>query len=165
MSQRRILKPSKIEYVSHAVNFCDGCGHGCLYPCYARMMKRTPYHAWRHEPKPVSDAPELLRDQLTRIRKRPTEILVSSSHDAYQPNGDIPTRQVLEVLAEAEMPVWVLTKGCHPLPCGGGLLPVRDFDLLQGPGCRFGVTITPKTRPCVSGGSQMHLPSTTASWH
>jgi len=65
---------------------------------------------------------------------------VSSSHDAYQPLDGLPTRQVLEILAERSLPVWILTKGCHRVD--GGLLPVRDFDLLRGEGCRFGVSIT-----------------------
>lgn len=134
MTQQRILKPSKIEYVSHAVNYCNGCAHGCLYPCYARIMKRIPYHDWRHNPQPVFNAADLLRSELERLKKPPTEILVSNTHDPYQPQNSLPTRQVLEVLAEAEMPAWVLTKG--------GLRAIGDLDLLQRPEARFGVSIT-----------------------
>lgn len=134
MTQRRILKKSKIEYVSHCANYCDGCAHGCLYPCYARLMKRISCHEWRHNPQAVFNAADLLQSELQRLRKPPTEILVSSSHDPYQPQNSLPTRQILEVLAEAEMPVWVLTKG--------GLRAIHDLDLLQRPRAKFGVSIT-----------------------
>lgn len=133
MSKRRILIKSKIEYVSHAVNFCVGCAHGCMYPCYARKMQRKAYHDWLCA-RPVPDAPEILRDEIVRLKEPPTEILVSSSHDAYQPQDGLPTRQILEVLAEAEMPAWILTKG--------GLRAINDLDLLQRPGAWFGVSIT-----------------------
>jgi len=81
-----------------------------------------------------------LEADLDRLKGKPAAILVSSSHDAYQPDDGLPTREVLEILAGRGLPVWVLTKGCHKVD--GGLLLVRDFDLLQGEGCRFGVTIT-----------------------
>jgi len=137
-SRKHILIPSKIEYVSHAANFAVGCAHGCRY-CYMRRMKRTAYPEWR-EARAVPFATALLEADLDRLKEKPQAILVSSSHDAYQPGDGLPTRQVLEILVGRGLPVWVLTKGCHRV--NGGLLPVRDFDLLQGEGCRFGVSIT-----------------------
>lgn len=134
MARRHVLIKSKIEYVSHAVNFCRGCAHGCLYPCYSRVMQRVDYHDWRRNPQPCANAAEILQADLERLKEMPAEVLVSSSHDPYQPTDGLPTREVLEVLADAEMPAWVLTKG--------GLRAINDLDLLQRPGAKFGVTIT-----------------------
>lgn len=130
MTRQHVLIKSKIPYASHAANFATGCIHACKY-CY---MGRRP------DARPVSFATALLEADLGRLKEKPQAILVSSSHDAYQPDDGLPTRQVLEILAQRGLPAWVLTKGCHRV--NGGLLPVRDFDLLQGPGCRFGVSIT-----------------------
>lgn len=137
-SRRHVLIPSKIEYVSHAANFAVGCAHGCRY-CYMQRMKRVAYPEWC-DARAVPFAAALLEADLGKLKEKPTEVLVSSSHDAYQPGDGLPTRQILEILINHGLPVWVLTKGCHKVD--GGLLPVRDFDLLRVPGCRFGVSIT-----------------------
>jgi DNA repair photolyase len=137
-SRKHILIRSKIPYVSHAANFAVGCAHACRY-CYMQRLSRVDRARWR-ECRPVPFATALLEADLVKLKIEPTEVLVSSSHDAYQPGDGLPTRQVLEILARRGLPVWVLTKGCHRVD--GGLLPVRDFDLLQGEGCKFGVSIT-----------------------
>lgn len=136
MTHRHVLSRSKIEYVSHCLNFREGCAHGCRY-CYARIMKRQDYSTWRYGSRDVDFAVALLNNDVTGLRRRgevPTGILVSSSHDPYPPGSNGLTRQLLEILAGEELPAWVLTKG--------GLRALDDMDLLQHDGARFGVTIT-----------------------
>lgn len=134
MTRRHVLVESGIEYVSHACNFVEGCAHGCKY-CYARTTKRVNYAEWC-EPRVVPFAVALLEADLGRLKQPPTEIMISSSHDACQPDDAVlaATWDILTILADRDMPAWVLTKG--------GLRSWRFLDLLKRDNARFGVTIT-----------------------
>ncbi len=103
-----------------------GCEHGCSY-CYAR-----PYHEYLgmsagldFETKVLvkEDAPELLRDELSRRAWKPALIAMSGVTDCYQPAERRLgiTRRCLEVLADFANPVQVITKN-H--------LVTRDADVL-----------------------------------
>ncbi len=125
-----------------SINPYKGCEHGCIY-CFAR-----PTHAYlnlspgldfetRIFRKP--DAPELLRRELSARAYKPAMIQLGINTDAYQPieRTERLTRRILEVLAEFEHPVGILTKSA---------LIQRDLDIL-GPMAakglaRAGVSIT-----------------------
>lgn len=109
-----------------SLNPYKGCEHGCIY-CFAR-----PTHAWlglspgldfetRIFSKP--EAPTLLRNALSRPGYRPDVIALGANTDPYQPVEKRLgiTRAVLEVLAEFEHPVSIVTKSA---------LVERDFDIL-----------------------------------
>jgi DNA repair photolyase len=109
-----------------SINPYRGCEHGCIY-CYAR-----PSHAYL-ELSPGLDfetrlfakvnAAELLREELAKPGYRCESITVGANTDPYQPierEWRI-TRQVLEVLAECDHPVAIITKNA---------LVERDLDLL-----------------------------------
>jgi DNA repair photolyase len=109
-----------------SINPYKGCEHGCIY-CFAR-----PTHAYlnlspgldfetRIFRKP--DAPELLRRELSARGYRPATIQLGINTDAYQPTERTErlTRRILEVLAEFEHPVGILTKSA---------LIQRDLDIL-----------------------------------
>ncbi|MDD3447664.1 MAG: PA0069 family radical SAM protein [Gammaproteobacteria bacterium] len=111
-----------------SVNPYRGCEHGCVY-CYAR-----PTHAWLgYSPglefetrllyKP--DAPERLAAELAAPGYRPAPLMLGANTDAYQPveRERRLTRRLLEVLAEARHPLFVVTKSA---------LVERDLDLLAG---------------------------------
>lgn len=134
MTRRHVLFETDIEYVSHACNFVKGCAHGCRY-CYARTCKRVLYAEWC-EPQVVPFAVALLKADLDRLKQPPTEIMVSSSHDPCQPDTAmlVATESVLTVLADRDMPAWLLTKG--------GLRSWQFLDLLKRDNARLGVTIT-----------------------
>ena len=134
MNRKHVLIPSKIEYVSHACNFAIGCAHGCRY-CYMPKLSRIDRARWR-EARAVPFAVALLEADLDRLKEKPTEVLVSSSHDPCQPDGELAdlTEDILAILARHDMPVWMLTKG--------GLRSLRYLDLLKRGGARLGVTIT-----------------------
>ena len=109
-----------------SINPYKGCEHGCVY-CFAR-----PTHAYlglspgldfetRIYSKP--DAPDALRRELGRPGYRPDVVALGANTDPYQPveRRERITRRLLEVLAEHEHPVSVITKSS---------LVLRDLDLL-----------------------------------
>ncbi len=109
-----------------AINPYRGCEHGCIY-CYAR-----PSHAYlglspgldferRIFAKP--DAEKLLKLELSKPGYRCGVMAIGSNTDCYQPaEREIRiTRSVLEVLAECEHPVSLVTKSS---------LVERDIDIL-----------------------------------
>ncbi len=109
-----------------SINPYKGCEHGCIY-CFAR-----PTHAYlnlspgldfetRIFRKP--DAPELLRAELSARNYEVATIQLGINTDAYQPieRTERLTRRILEVLAEFEHPVGILTKSA---------LIQRDLDIL-----------------------------------
>ena len=102
------------------------CEHGCVY-CFAR-----PTHAWlglspgldfetRLLAKP--EAPALLRKELARRGYDCNTIALGTNTDPYQPieREMRITRGILEVLAEHDHPVMIVTKSD---------LVVRDLDIL-----------------------------------
>jgi DNA repair photolyase len=109
-----------------SINPYRGCEHGCIY-CYAR-----PSHAYlglspaldfesRLLAKP--DAPMLLRKELAKPGYRCAPVALGMNTDAYQPieREYRITRGILEVLAEFNHPVSLVTKSA---------LVERDIDLL-----------------------------------
>jgi DNA repair photolyase len=103
-----------------------GCEHGCIY-CYAR-----PSHSYLNlspgldfETKIVAKRgiADVLRRELLRPRHVPEMIAIGTVTDAYQPiERELRlTRSVLEVLAQAQHPLALVTKG-------SGV--ERDLDLL-----------------------------------
>lgn len=110
-----------------SINPYRGCEHGCAY-CYAR-----PAHAYvdlspgldfesRLFSKP--DAAAVLGAELARTGYRCEPISLGANTDAYQPIEKQLriTRSILEVLAECQHPLTIVTKSA---------LVERDIDLLQ----------------------------------
>ncbi|HEY9050387.1 MAG TPA: PA0069 family radical SAM protein [Gammaproteobacteria bacterium] len=112
---------------SQSINPYRGCEHGCIY-CFAR-----PSHAYLDlspgldfETKLVikPDAAKLLRKELAKKNYQCDTIAMGTNTDPYQPieiEHRI-TRQIIEVLAETNHPLSIVTKSA---------LIERDIDLLQ----------------------------------
>ena len=109
-----------------SINPYRGCEHGCIY-CYAR-----PAHAYvglspglDFETRIFAkvNAAELLRAELAAPSYRCKSITLGANTDAYQPiERELRiTRSIIEVLAECEHPVALITKNA---------LIERDIDLL-----------------------------------
>jgi DNA repair photolyase len=109
-----------------SVNPYRGCEHGCVY-CFAR-----PTHAYlglspgldfetRLTAKPT--APDQLRRELARRGYKPETLALGTNTDPYQPieREMRITRGILEVLAEFNHPVMIVTKSD---------LVTRDLDIL-----------------------------------
>jgi DNA repair photolyase len=109
-----------------SINPYIGCEHGCVY-CFAR-----PNHAYLglspgidFETKIFAkvNAAQLLRAELARKSYQPGLIALGAATDPYQPAERTLgiSRQILEILAECNVPVSVTTKSA---------LVVRDLDIL-----------------------------------
>jgi len=109
-----------------SINPYRGCEHGCIY-CYARpshaYLELSPGLDFETKLFAKTNAAELLRETLARKGYVPTPIALGANTDCYQPieRKYRITRQILEVLAECEHPVTMVTKSA---------LVERDLDLL-----------------------------------
>lgn len=111
---------------TQSINPYQGCEHGCIY-CYAR-----PAHAYRNLSPGVDfetrifakvNAAELLRKELSKPGYRCEVISLGANTDPYQPAERKLgiTRAILEVCAEFNQPVGIVTKNA---------MVERDLDIL-----------------------------------
>jgi DNA repair photolyase len=109
-----------------SINPYRGCEHGCIY-CYARpshaYLELSPGLDFETKLFAKTNAAELLRETLAKPGYSPQPIALGANTDCYQPieRKFKITRQILEVLAECEHPVTIVTKSA---------LVERDLDLL-----------------------------------
>ena len=109
-----------------SINPYRGCAHGCSY-CYARpthaYLDLSPGLDFETKLFAKPDAPAILRRELGKKGYRCTSIALGTNTDPYQPiERDLRiTRGIIEVLAEHDHPLTIVTKS--------GLV-VRDLDLL-----------------------------------
>jgi len=111
---------------TQSINPYQGCEHGCIY-CFAR-----PSHAYRNLSPGIdfetrifakTNAAELLRKELSRPGYKCELIALGANTDPYQPaeRSRGITRGILEVCAEFNQPVGIVTKNA---------LVERDIDIL-----------------------------------
>ena len=112
---------------SQSANPYRGCEHGCSY-CFARpshaYLNLSPGLDFETRLFAKTNAPELLRRELSRPNYVPSAIALGINTDAYQPierKLQI-TRRMIEVLWETRHPFTLITKNA---------LVTRDIDLLQ----------------------------------
>ena len=111
---------------SQSINPYRGCEHGCPY-CYARpshaYLELSPGLDFETRLFAKTNAPELVREELAKPGYKPSPIALGANTDCYQPieRKYRITRQLLEVLAECEHPVTIVTKAA---------LVERDLDIL-----------------------------------
>jgi DNA repair photolyase len=117
-----------------SINPYRGCEHGCSY-CYARpahaYMGLSPGLDFESKLFAKSNAPELLRAELSARNYQPRTIALGANTDSYQPieRERRITRRILEVLSEFNHPVGIVTKSA---------LVTRDIDIL-GPMAKKGL--------------------------
>jgi DNA repair photolyase len=111
---------------TQSINPYRGCEHGCVY-CYARpthsYLGLSPGLDFETKLFAKVNAAQLLRAELSKPGYRCELIALGANTDPYQPierNWRI-TRQVLEVLAEFQHPLGIVTKSA---------MVERDIDLL-----------------------------------
>jgi len=109
-----------------SLNPYRGCEHGCSY-CFARpshaYLDLSPGLDFETKIYAKTNAPEVLRRDLSKRGYQPSPISLGINTDAYQPAERRLqlTRRILEVLAETKHPVSLITKNA---------LIERDLDLL-----------------------------------
>jgi DNA repair photolyase len=127
-SSRSIIAHNKSPDISfsQSINPYRGCEHGCIY-CFAR-----PTHAYLGMSPGIDfetklfakpEAAALLRKELSSPGYKPQVIAMGTNTDPYQPIERTMriTRSILEVLAEFNNPVGIVTKSA---------LVLRDLDIL-----------------------------------
>jgi len=135
---KTIITKSKLPKVDYCFNPYIGCSHRCAY-CYARFMGRFTGHTgeqWGSYLDWKINAPELLKKEVLKIKKKGGVVIIGSVTDCYQPIEKRLklTRQCLEIFLEHQIPISILTKNT---------LAKRDFDLLkQFDHCELGVSIS-----------------------
>ncbi|WP_374546453.1 PA0069 family radical SAM protein [Rhodoblastus sp.] len=109
-----------------SINPYRGCEHGCVY-CFARpthaYMGLSPGLDFESRLFVKDGAAEVLKRELSAPGYQPKTLAIGTNTDPYQPieREYRVMRQVLEVLAEADHPVAIVTKSA---------LVLRDLDLL-----------------------------------
>jgi DNA repair photolyase len=111
---------------STSINPYRGCEHGCIY-CYARpshaYLELSPGLDFETKLFAKTNAAEQLRSELAKPGYQPSPIALGANTDCYQPieRKYRITRQILELLAECNHPVTMVTKSA---------LVERDLDIL-----------------------------------
>ena len=111
---------------SQSINPYRGCEHGCIY-CYARpshaYLELSPGLDFETKLFAKTNAVELLRAELSKPGYKPSPIAIGANTDCYQPieRKYKITRGILEVLAEFQHPLTIVTKSA---------LIERDLDIL-----------------------------------
>jgi len=109
-----------------SINPYRGCEHGCVY-CFARpthaYLGLSPGLDFESRLFVKDNAPDLLKRELSAPNYKPKTIAIGTNTDPYQPieREYRIMRAILEVLAEANHPVAIVTKSA---------LVLRDLDLL-----------------------------------
>lgn len=110
---------------SFCINPYIGCGHACQY-CYARFMKRFmgQNEPWGSFVDVKINIADVLEKQIKSPKYKNKLIHIGTVTDPYQPleRKYKLTRKILEILAEYQNPIQILTKS---------ILVLRDIDLLK----------------------------------
>lgn len=111
---------------TQSINPYRGCEHGCIY-CYARpshsYLELSPGLDFETRLYAKVNAVELLREELGRRGYVPSPIALGANTDCYQPveRRFRLTRGIVELLAECDHPLTIVTKSA---------LVERDLDIL-----------------------------------
>lgn len=123
------------EYSPQALNLYLQCSHNCKY-CYAPSALQKTRESYFCKPEPRKGVIENLKKEVLKAKKE--QILLSFIGDVYSDTADenTTTRQALEILLEAKLPVAILTKG--------GKRCLKDIDLFKqfGDHIQVGTTLT-----------------------
>ncbi len=114
-------------HFDRSINPYRGCEHGCIY-CFARpthsFMGLSPGLDFESKLFAKPNAARLLKKELASAKYKPKSLAIGTNTDPYQPiekQWRI-TRDILEVLDEANHPVGIVTKSA---------LVLRDIDILS----------------------------------
>ena len=121
ITRKSLLYKSGVEYADYCINHVEGCSHGCRFPCYAMMLKKRcgvikNYNDWV-KPKIVSNALELLDEEIPRLKDKIKVVHLSFTTDPFmyrQPEVTSLTLKIIEKLNKAGIRCTVLTKGIYP---------------------------------------------------
>lgn len=119
--RKTLLYKTGVEYGDYTINHVLGCSHGCLYPCYAYMMKKRfgqveSYDDWC-TPRIVDNALEILKKEVPRLKSKIKTVQLSFTTDPFMkgyPEIERLSLEIIDYLNENDIPCIVLTKGRLP---------------------------------------------------
>lgn len=121
IKRKSLLYKSEVEYADFCINHIEGCSHGCLYPCYAMLMKKrcgviSTYEDWC-KPKIVENALELLEKEIPRYKRKIKSVHLCFSTDpfmfGYEEIGEL-SLEIIKRLNNENIQCTILTKGVYP---------------------------------------------------
>ena len=116
-----MLYKTGVEYGDYTMNHVQGCAHGCMYPCYAFLMKKrfgqiSSYEDWLH-PYLVSNTLELLDKEIPRMKDKIKSVELCFTTDPFM-NGypEIAEMSIAAIrkLNSSGIKCSILTKGILP---------------------------------------------------
>jgi DNA repair photolyase len=121
LTRKTLLYKSGVEYADYGLNHVEGCSHGCMYPCYAMMLKKRcgkvkTYQEWI-QPRIVENALELLDKELPRLKDKIEYVFMCFSTDPFmykQPEIEALSLNILARLAEDDVKAVLISKGVYP---------------------------------------------------
>lgn len=121
ITRKSLLYKSGVEYADYCINHVEGCSHGCMFPCYAMMMKKRcgaikDYKDWI-KPKIVSNALELLDKEIPKLKHKIKNVHLCFMTDPFmyrQPEIRDLTLKIIKKLNKNDIRCTVLTKGIYP---------------------------------------------------
>lgn len=120
--RKTLIYKTEVEYGDYTINHVLGCSHGCMYPCYAYLMKKRfgnvkSYEDWC-EPALVENTLELLDEEIPKFRQKIKMLHLCFTTDPFMYRY----REVQEMslaaikkLNGAGIKCSVLTKGLLPI--------------------------------------------------
>lgn len=122
ITRKTMLYQTGVEYGDYTMNHVQGCAHGCLFPCYAFLMKKRfgqidTYEDWI-EPKLVSNTLELLDQEIPKLRDKIQSVQLCFTTDPFMkgyPEVSEMSIEAIRRLNAAGIKCTTLTKGTLPI--------------------------------------------------
>ena len=119
--RKTMLYKTGVEYGDYTMNHVQGCAHGCLYPCYAFLLKKRfgqvkTYKEWI-EPYLVENTLELLDQEIPKLKGKIKSVHFCFTTDPFMLGYEEIAQMSLDAikkLNESEIKCTVLTKGILP---------------------------------------------------
>ena len=126
IKRKTLIYRTEVEYGDYTMNHVLGCSHGCLYPCYAYLLKKRfgnveSYEDWC-EPALVENTLELLDNELPKYKSKIQMLHLCFTTDPfmyqYKEIQDLSLAAIKKINA-AGVTCSVLTKGLLPIELAG----------------------------------------------
>ena len=122
IQRKTMLYVTGVEYGDYTMNHVQGCSHGCLYPCYAFLLKKrfgqiNSYEQWI-EPVLVSNTLELLDKEIPRLKDKIQSVHLCFTTDPFMhgyPEISKMSIAAIKKLNAAGIKCTALTKGILPI--------------------------------------------------
>jgi DNA repair photolyase len=117
-----MLYKTGVEYGDYTMNHVQGCAHGCLYPCYAFLLKKRfgqvkTYKEWI-EPYLVENTLELLDQEIPKLKDKIKSVHFCFTTDPFMLGYDEIAQMSLAAIKKLNdngIKCSVLTKGILPV--------------------------------------------------